>query len=83
MESVLLGGFFTALLTILGLLFRDLNRKINGKVSRELCRERTHSLFSQLERQERILLRTEQRLIRIEKRLAYLNGERGNEPDFD
>jgi len=83
MESVLLGGFFTALFAILGLLFRDLNRKINGKVSRELCQERTRSLLSQLERQEKILLRTEQRLIRIEKRLAYLNGEQGNEPDFD
>ena len=83
MDAYLFGGFFTALFALLGLLWRDLNKKLNGKVNRELCDERSHSIIHQLDRQEQILLRNEQRLIRIEKKLAYLNGERKNEPNFD
>lgn len=79
MESLWLSLFFSFLITILGLIWRDLNRKINSKVSSEFCQERSLRIFHQLEQQEKILLRTEQRLISIEKKLAYLNGERKNE----
>ena len=83
MESVWISVFFSFTIAILGLLWRDLNRKINGRVSAELCGERSAGIARQLEHQEEILIRTEKRLIRIEKRLAYLNGEIGNEPDRD
>lgn len=83
MESVWISVFFSFAFAVLGLLWRDLNRKLNGKVSAELCAERSAGIARQLEHQEEILLRTEQRLIRIEKKLAYLNGEVGNEFDHN
>jgi hypothetical protein len=83
MEMVLIGGLISASLTIIGLLFKEFNRKINCKVNRELCDERSGAIASQLERQEQILLRNEQRLIRIESKIAYLHGEMKNELDHD
>ena len=79
MEAVWTSAFFSVMLAILGLIWRDLSQKLNGKTSRELCDERSKNLLSQLEWQRGILIRNEQRLIRIEKRLAYLNGEKENE----
>jgi len=81
MESVWISVSFSAMIAVLGLLWRDLNRKLNGKVNAELCQERSAGIVHQLEHQEKILLRTEQRLIGMEKQLAYLYGEVGNELD--
>ncbi len=84
METVwinILNIFFTGALAVLGLLWREMNKKVSHMVSRELCQERSDWITQQLEHQEQILLRTEQRLIRIEKKMAYQNGEAGNEFD--
>ena len=83
MEAVWIDIFFTGALAVLGLLWRELNKKVNNAVSRELCSERSERIMHQLEHQEQLLLRAEERLIRIEKKLAYHNGEIGHEPDRD
>jgi hypothetical protein len=83
METVLFGSLASLTLAIIGLLFKEFNRKLNCKVNRELCDERNRHVNDQLEKQEVILLRTEQAILRIEKKLAYLNGERKHEPDHD
>jgi|GEM_PF-1400350 hypothetical protein len=83
MESVWINIVFSFSIAVLGLLWRELNKKVNNAVQRELCEERSSGIAHQLERQEEILLRTEQRLIGIEKKLAYLNGEVRNVFDRD
>jgi hypothetical protein len=83
MEAVFISGLISAALAAAGLFVRDLNRRLNGKVNGELCAERTGGISRQLEKQEAILLRNEQRLIGIEKKLAFQNGERNNEFDRD
>jgi len=79
MEMALIGGLVSASCAILGLLYKEVNRKINLKVNQELCNERSRGIAVQLEKQEKILLSNEQSLIRIEKKLAYLNGEMKND----
>ena len=83
MESVWINIVFSFSIAVLGLLWRELNKKVSNAVQRELCEERSSGIARQLERQEEILLRTEQRLIGIEKKLAYLNGEVRNVFDRD
>ncbi len=83
MESTWINLFFTCAIAVLGLLWRDLSRKLAEKVNIELCAERSAGITRQLEHQEEILIRTEQRMIRIEKKLAYQNGEAGHEFDRD
>jgi len=83
METVLIGGLISTSLAIIGLLFKEFNRKINVKVNQELCDERSSGIASQLGRQEEILLRNEQRLIRIEQKIAYLNGRTTSGPGHD
>ena len=80
METLLIGGLISAGGAILGLLWKEVNRKINGKVNQELCNERSKGITIQLEKQEKILLSNEQKLIRIENKLAYMNGEMKNDP---
>jgi hypothetical protein len=79
METILIGGLLSAACAVLGLFWKEVNRKINCKVNQELCNERSRGIITQLERQEKILLSNEQSLVRIEKKLAYLNGERNGE----
>jgi len=79
METMLIGGLVSAGCAILGLLYKELNRKINEKVNQELCNERSRGITIQLEKQEKILLSNQQSLVRIEKKLAYLNGEMKND----
>jgi hypothetical protein len=83
MDAILMGAFVSATFAVIGLLWKEVNRKINGKVNQELCGERSHAISRQLLRQEEILLRAEQRLISIEKKVAYLNGERANAFDHN
>jgi hypothetical protein len=83
METMVIGGLASAGGAILGLLYKEVNRKINAKVNQELCEERSKGIAVQLGKQETILLSNEQRLIRIEKKLAYLNGEMKHEPNRD
>lgn len=83
METILIGGLISAGCAISGLLWKEVNRKINGKVNQELCNERSKGITVQLQKQEQILLSNEQKLIRIENKLAYMNGERKNELDCD
>ena len=83
MENILMGGFISLTFAVIGLLWKETNRKINLKVNHELCDERSKGIALQLEKQEEILLRNEQRLIGIEKKMAYFNGERGNDFHLD
>jgi len=83
METVLIGGLVSLTLAIIGLLFKEFNRKINCKVNQELCDERSSRIYTHLEKQEQLLLRNEQSLLRIEKKIAYLNGEMKHELNHD